>query len=89
MACLRRLSEGMGLVWVMASQSCTLPGVSSILRMYSLRKLIAWFCLAAVILAAIMPIAPGLFWLFVVPLLLFSLLVAVPTEREPESIFVL
>jgi hypothetical protein len=56
--------------------------------MYSLRKLIAWFCLAAVILAAIMPLAPGLFWAFVVSLLLFSLLAAVPTEREPECIFV-
>ena len=73
----------------MASQFCTLPGVSSIPRMYSLRKLIAWVCLAAVILAAIMPLAPGLFWAFVVSLLLFSLLAAVPTEREPESIFVL
>ena len=73
----------------MANQFCRLFGVSSIPRMYSLRKLIAWVCLAAVILAAIMPLAPGLFWAFVVSLLLFSLLAAVPTEREPESIFVL
>jgi hypothetical protein len=36
-----------------------------------------------------MPLAPGLFWAFVVSLLLFSLLAAVPTEREPESVFVL
>jgi hypothetical protein len=58
------------------------------LTMSSLRKLIAWFCLAAVILAAIMPVAPGLLWALIVPLLLFSLLAAVPTEREADSIFV-
>jgi hypothetical protein len=56
--------------------------------MYSFRKLIVCFFLAAVILAAILPIAPGLLWAFLVPLILFSLRAAVPAEQEPESIFV-
>ena len=56
--------------------------------MCSFRKLIVWFFLAAVILAAILPVAPGLLWAFLIPLLLFSLRVTVPTEQEPESIFV-
>jgi hypothetical protein len=56
--------------------------------MYSFRKLIVWFFLAAVILAAILPVAPGLLWAFLIPLLLFSLRATVPTVQEPESIFV-
>src|ERR1017187_3600677 len=56
--------------------------------MYSFRKLIVWFFLAALILAAILPVAPGLLWAFLIPLLLFSLRATVPTEQEPESIFV-
>ena len=56
--------------------------------MCSFRKLIVWFFLAAVILAAILPVAPGLLWAFLIPLLLFSLRATVPTEQEPESIFI-
>jgi len=56
--------------------------------MYSLRKPIVWFFLAALILAAILPVAPGLLWAFLIPLLVFSLQAAVPPEQEPESIFV-
>ncbi len=56
--------------------------------MYSFRKLIVWSFLAAVILAAILPVAPGLLWAFLIPLLLFALRATVPTEQEPESIFV-
>ncbi len=56
--------------------------------MYSFRKLVVWLSLAAVILAAILPVAPGLLWAFLIPLLLFSLRATVLTEQEPESIFV-
>ena len=56
--------------------------------MYSFRKPIVWFFLAALILAAILPVAPGLLWAFLIPLFLFSLQAALPTEREPERIFV-
>jgi hypothetical protein len=55
--------------------------------MYSFRKLIVWFFLAAVILAAILPVAPGMLWALLVPLLLFSLQATVPTEHVPESVF--
>jgi hypothetical protein len=55
--------------------------------MNSFRKPIVWFFLAALILAAILPVAPGLLWALLIPLLLFSLQVAAPTEQEPESIF--
>jgi hypothetical protein len=56
--------------------------------MYSFRKPIVWFFLAALILAAILPVAPGLLWTFLIPLLLFSLRATVPTDQQPESIFV-
>ncbi len=56
--------------------------------MYSFRKPIVWFFLTALILAAILPVAPGLLWAFLIPLILFSLGATVLTEREPESIFV-
>jgi hypothetical protein len=53
--------------------------------MFSLRKIVAFVCLAAVVLAAIAPSAPGLLWALVVPLLLFALLEAVSAERELET----
>lgn len=53
--------------------------------MSSFRKLIAFICLSAIVLAAIAPSGPGLFWAIVVPLLLFGLLEAVPVSREPEN----
>jgi hypothetical protein len=56
--------------------------------MNSFRKPIVWFFLAALILAAILPVAPGLLWALLIPLLLFSLHAAVPAEPEPERIFV-
>jgi hypothetical protein len=56
--------------------------------MYSFRKRIVWFFLAALILAAILSVAPGLLWAFLIPLILFSLGATVPTEQEPGSIFV-
>jgi len=42
--------------------------------MISLRKLIAFVCLSAILLAAIAPSAYGLLWAIVLPLLLFGLL---------------
>ena len=42
--------------------------------MISLRKLIAFVCLSAILLAAIAPSASGLLWAIVLPLLLFGLL---------------
>jgi len=56
--------------------------------MFSLRRIVAFVCLAAVVLAAIAPSAPGLLWALVVPLLLFALLEAVPAECEVESVVI-
>jgi hypothetical protein len=56
--------------------------------MYSFRKLVVWFFLAALILAAILGVAPGLLLAFLIPLILLSLLATGPTEQEPESSFV-
>lgn len=66
---------------------CTFLGVSLTPRMYSFRKLVVWLILAVVVLAAVLPVAPGLFWTFLVPLLLFSFRAAVAAEHEPECIF--
>ncbi len=54
--------------------------------MFSARRLIAFLCLAAVLLAAIAPTASGLFLAILVPLLLFvAAVVIVPIGREPEG----
>jgi hypothetical protein len=50
------------------------------------RKLIAIFCLSALLLAAVTPTASGLFCAIVVPLLLFIETLAVASfERRPEQ----
>ena len=38
--------------------------------MFSVRRLVAFFCVVAVLLAAMAPVAPGLHWAILVPLLL-------------------
>lgn len=54
--------------------------------MFSVRRLIAFLCVGAVILAAISPAAPGLLWAVLVPLLLFVAVVAIaPISRESEN----
>jgi hypothetical protein len=54
--------------------------------MFSLRRLIAFLCVVAVILAAIAPAAPGLLWAILVPLLLFvGAVVIAPISRESEN----
>lgn len=54
--------------------------------MFSARRLIAFLCLVAVLLAAITPATSGLFLAILVPLLLFvAAVVIVPIGREPES----
>lgn len=49
--------------------------------MFSSRKLIAFLCLSAILVAAIAPPAAGLLWAIVVPLLLFGLLRIVAASR--------
>jgi len=52
----------------------------------SLRKLIALFCLAAVLCAALAPASHGLLWAILIPLLLLVEAVAVVTgDRQPEE----
>jgi len=54
--------------------------------MFSVRRLIAFLCVVAVILAAITPGAPGLLWAILVPLLLFvAAVVIAPIRRESEN----
>lgn len=54
--------------------------------MFSVRRLIAFLCAVAVILAAITPAAPGLLWAILVPLLLFvAAVVIAPISRESEN----
>jgi|CZKR01.1.fsa_nt_gi hypothetical protein len=54
--------------------------------MFSVRRLIAFLCVVAVILAAITPAAPGLLWAILVPLLLFvAAVVIAPISRESEN----
>lgn len=54
--------------------------------MFSARRLIAFLCLVAVLLAAITSATSGLFLAILVPLLLFvAAVVIVPIGREPES----
>ncbi len=53
--------------------------------MFSSRKLIAFICLSAILVAAIAPSAAGLLWAIVVPLLLFGLLEIVSALRPDES----
>jgi hypothetical protein len=54
--------------------------------MFSVRRLIAFLCVVAVILAATTPAAPGLLWAILVPLLLFvAAVVIAPIRRESED----
>jgi hypothetical protein len=52
---------------------------------FSVRRLIAFLCVVAVILAAMTPAAPGLLWAILVPLLLFAAVVIAPISRETEN----
>jgi hypothetical protein len=54
--------------------------------MFSARRLVAFFCVVAVLLAAIAPVSPGLCWAILVPLLLFvAAVVLAPVSRESEN----
>jgi len=54
--------------------------------MFSTRRLIVFFCLVAVLLAAIAPSSPGVFWAVLVPLLLFvASVVITPISRKSEK----
>jgi uncharacterized protein (DUF58 family) len=54
--------------------------------MFSVRRLIAFLCVVAVILAAITPAAPGLLWAILVPLLFFVAAAAIaPISRESKN----
>ena len=54
--------------------------------MFSMRRLVACLCVVAVLLAAMAPVAPGLCWAILVPLLLFvAAVVLAPVRREFES----
>ena len=58
-----------------------MPGKS----MISMRKLIAFLCLAAVVLAAMTPVSAGLFYAVVVPLFfVVGIVVTVWAERQSE-----
>jgi hypothetical protein len=51
------------------------------------RKLIACLCLAVVLLAALTPASSGLFWAFVLPLvLLFGAVLVASAARPPDEI---
>ena len=52
----------------------------------STRRLVAFFCLVGVLLAALVPASPGLLWAILVPLLLFVVgVVIVSTIRQWEE----
>jgi hypothetical protein len=54
--------------------------------MISLRKLLAFFCLVAVVLAALTPVSAALFWAIVVPLLFVVGAAAIVwAERQPQE----
>jgi len=53
--------------------------------MISARKLIAFFCLVAVVLAAMTPVSAGQFWAILVPLLLVGIVAIVWAERQSEQ----
>jgi hypothetical protein len=54
--------------------------------MISARKLIAFFCLVAVLLAAMTPVSAGQFWAVLVPLLFVVAIVAIVwAERQSEQ----
>jgi hypothetical protein len=54
--------------------------------MFSARRLVASFCVLAVLLAATAPAGPGLGWAIVVPLLFFiAVVVVAPANHEFES----
>jgi hypothetical protein len=55
--------------------------------MFSVRRLIAFVCVVAVLLAAMSPVAPGLHWAILVPLLCcIAVVVLVPLNRESNDI---
>jgi len=52
----------------------------------SLRRIVAFFSVVAVLLAALSPASPGLLWAIVVPLLLLAGAVAtVSAQRQPDD----
>jgi hypothetical protein len=51
----------------------------------SMRKLLAFFCLVAVLAAAVTPVSAGLHWAVLIPLLFVFGTVAVWTERQTEE----
>ena len=54
--------------------------------MSSLRKLLTFVCLAAVVLAAVTPISAGLFWAILVPVLVsFDAAIVVWAEPQPDD----
>jgi hypothetical protein len=54
--------------------------------MISLRKLLACFCVAAVVLAAMTPVSAGLFWALIVPLwFVVGTVAMVWAERQSEQ----
>jgi hypothetical protein len=54
--------------------------------MISVRKLLMFFCVAAVVLAALTPLSAGLLWAFLVPILfLVGTLPFVWSERLPQE----
>jgi hypothetical protein len=54
--------------------------------MFSPRRLIAFLCVVAVLLAAVSPVAPGLAWAILVPLLLFVVVVVAPAVRDLDDL---
>lgn len=56
------------------------------MSMISVRRLLAFFCLAVVLLAALTPVSAALFWAILVPLLfVVGMAAALWTEREPNE----
>ena len=56
-----------------------------VVTMFSLHRLVALVCLAAVLLAALTPAPSGLFWAILLPLLLFvAAIIIAPIGRERE-----
>jgi uncharacterized membrane protein len=54
--------------------------------MISLRKFLAFLCLAAFVLAALTPVSAGLFWAILVPFLIFfGAAIVIWAEPQPEE----